>query len=221
MKIRRLPVTDLARICSLPRAEKKVELRKFGSFQPRKSYRPVRKVLPVLYDFDLGLFVDKKASWDRIVEQITKDARPDFLNSCLEVAKLIWDLNNAREAVARNFDAPPFFVGPNQPVPFGIRHVCRVSGKLLFPFVQMRRAHGLNTTGLGILASMIREAYIFGDYEGAGVELVDLSVPKGMKKRQVRILYGDELPIFSLDDLNEMAFEVYAVIEELENEDEE
>ena len=85
----------------------------------------------------------------------------------------------------------------------------------------MRRAHGLNTTGLGILASMIREAYIFGDYEGAGVELVDLSVPKGMKKRQVRILYGDELPIFSLDDLNEMAFEVYAVIEELENEDEE
>lgn len=220
MKIRRLPVTDLARFCSLPRDRKKPELRKFGTFQPRKSYRPVRKVLPVLYDFDLGLFVDRKASWKRVVEQIVRDAKPDFLSSCIEVADLIWKLNDARDAVAKAFDAPPFFIGPNQPVPFGIRHVCRVSGKLLFPFVQMRRAHGLDIKGLGILASMIREAYVFGDYASAGVEVIDLSVPKGMKNRQVRTYYGSDLPYFSLDELNEMASEVYAIVEELAREDE-
>lgn len=220
MKLRSLPITDLARICPLPRQQKKVELRKFGTFQPRKSYRPVRKVLPLLYDFDLGLFVDRQASWDRIVEQISRDAAPDFLSSCLEVAKFIWQLNEGREAVARSFEAPPFFIGPNKPVPFGIRHVCRVSGKLLFPFVQMRRAHGLDLAGLGILASMVREAYVFGDFEGAGIEIIDLSVPRGMKRRQLRTYYGHELPEFSLDDLNDMAFEVYAVIDEIEHEDE-
>lgn len=173
-----------------------------------------------LYDFDLGLFVDRKASWKRVVEQIVRDAKPDFLSSCIEVADLIWKLNDARDAVAKAFDAPPFFIGPNQPVPFGIRHVCRVSGKLLFPFVQMRRAHGLDIKGLGILASMIREAYVFGDYASAGVEVIDLSVPKGMKNRQVRTYYGSDLPYFSLDELNEMASEVYAIVEELAREDE-
>lgn len=220
MKLGKLPVTDLARICPLPRPQKKIELRKFGAFHPRTSYRPVRKVLPLLYDFDLGLFVDRKASWDRVVAQITRDAKSDFLPSCLEVARLIWELNEGREAVAGPFEAPPFFVGPNQLVPFGIRHVCRVSGKLLFPFVQMRRAHGLDLTGLGILASMVREAYVFGDYDGAGIEIIDLSVPKGMKRRQLRLYYGEELQRFSLEDLNEMAFEVYAVIAEIESEDE-
>lgn len=84
----------------------------------------------------------------------------------------------------------------------------------------MRRAHGLDLTGLGILASMVREAYVFGDYDGAGIEIIDLSVPKGMKRRQLRLYYGEELQRFSLEDLNEMAFEVYAVIAEIESEDE-
>jgi hypothetical protein len=219
MKLRKLPVTDLARICPLPRPQKKAELRKFGSFQPRKSYRPVRKVLPWLYDLDLPLFKLKQEVWNRVEQRIVADAPADFVDSCLEVAKLLWILNGQRETLARQFNAPPFFIGPNQAVLFGIAHVCQVAGKLVFPFVQMRRAHGLDLTGFGILCSMVREAYVFGDYERAGIEIIDLSIPRGMKRRQVRLYYAEELPRFSLNDLNEMAFEVYEVIAEIESED--
>ena len=216
----RIPVTDLARIALLPRVLKKTELKKFGLFVPRKSYFIVRRLLPWLYALDLPLFSVPQESWDRIELEIRARAKPDFVDSCVEVADLIWRLNLSRGTVAAKFSGPPFFVGPNHPVQFPIAHVCRVSDRLLFPFVQMRRAHGLDIKGLGVLASMIRAAYVFGDYEKAGVEVIDLSIPKHMKGRQVRVFYGEDLPSYSLDDLNDMVFEVFEVIAEIEKEDE-
>lgn len=217
--LRKIPATDLARIAPLPRNVKKLELKKFDLFKPRKSYRVVRKILPWLYALDLPLFSLPQEGWERIETEIRSRAKADFVDSCLEVAQLIWKLNLSRKTVAAPFLPPPFYIGPGHNVQFGVQHICEISGRLLFPFVQMRRKHALDMTGLGILASMMREAYVFGDFENAGIEIIDLSIPRRMNARQVRIYYADDLPKFSLLDLNEMVLEVFAVIAEIEDEE--
>lgn len=71
-------------------------------------------------------------------------------------------------------------------------------------WLQPRKAFALNLEQLGILVSVIRFAYLVEDFEGVGLELLDLSVPVGLAKRSSTTYRLGDLPLLSASAINDM-----------------
>lgn len=75
--------------------------------------------------------------------------------------------------------------------------------------LQPRRGFSLNTQQLALYVSIVKMRFLVDDFERAGIELLDLSVPAGSKDRAPRILHLSDLPILS-DSAVEAALQRFA-----------
>ena len=213
-KITRLRATDIANISPLATTAKRAALEQIEKPKAYWGYQPVKNALPKLLLAGAGLFGDLPAGNDEeLINQIRKQCKSNLTQAKanVAVAKAIieWrNVNNVRGIIVH----PEPFRMTADTLNF-CSDVAIVMDKTLF-IINLDCCSNMNlkANGKEFMKSLIFHTARIGDLRDAKVALLRTpSVGKGKRKAIFEILDGN--PKYSLDEIDNLASETYAIWE--------
>jgi hypothetical protein len=218
MKIpRSLPETDLARTALLPDDQKRIVLRGVKSFKPPHSFKPVRKVAGALYQARASLLDLPKRTWPDVERAIYSycKSNPHWIEPNTEVAKLLFEFNEARGFKAVEWDFPFIPVGFGTKIKFWHDFYSIQDRRPVLSFIDPRSTDGVTPLGRLFMFSAMHHNVAVGDFEGAGFEILRFPRNKFTGERQVEVFTFDEREVVPEDTLNAAINATYGVWREV------
>jgi hypothetical protein len=209
MKIRPLPITDLARIAVLPLGMQRPALEQVKSGGRAGSYRPTREKLPDIVNRHPGVFESERASWSVVEKDIKMLSRSDEEEKMnLLTAKSIYDFCHEEKINARELDGFPLSFA------IGLKLTCWAPALFLYPdrisvpFFDMRRRYGLTPAACKFMFSAMHLALRENnpDYESVTFEILRLS---DSKRRTIRPVPENGMELFSYEQLEELVVDTH------------
>jgi len=218
MKISRsLPETDLARTALLPDDEKRIILRGVKSFKPPHSFGPLRKVVPALYQARASLFDLPSRKWDDIEAAVRSYCRcnPHWIEPNLEVAKTLFEFNQARAFKAVEWDFPFIPVGFGTKIKLWHDFYSIQGDRPVLAFVDPRLTDGLSNMGRLFIFSAMHHQFAVGDFEAARFEILRFPRDRYTGERRVEVFTfneGDAVDLITLNDAIDRTFKIWREI---------
>jgi len=214
LKIRPLPAIDLANIAALPRADRLPALRAFKAGSPRFSYRLVRQAAPDIFNAQSDLLgTIPPTDFEKIRRHIqTHATSADEVRANLGVAECLHDFATDNGVRAKHHPVAPFQLSGS--VGIGVSYwlslILILHDRLVIPFLDPRRSHGLTSDGRRFVFSMIHEKVRVIDPDLADAELLILRVGAADETRVLRTHFAGDMPLLSYDELDTRVGETYA-----------
>lgn len=204
MKIRHLPITDLARICVLPYGLQRHALKQVKGSGQGPNYNPTRSQFPGIVNRQPGVFASERDTWQIVEKHIkaaSRSGEEQDLN--LPVARQLYDYCVAESVQAVELDGFPisFSVGPKllcwSPALF------LYSDRMTVPFLDLRRSRRLHREARRCIYSLQHHALRVNnpDYQDVTFEIFQFEPNKG---RSIRALPEDNCWLFSYEQLEQM-----------------
>lgn len=195
MKIRPLPITDLARIAVLPLDMQRPALEQVREGGRSGSYRPTREKLPDIVNRRPGVFDSERAPWDVVEADIKFLSRSDDEEKMnLLTAKSIYDYCVEERVSAQELDAFPLTFAVGLKLTCWSPALFIYAGRITVPFFDMRRRYGLTHGATKFMFSAMHLALRANnpDYDTVTFEILRLS---DSRRRSIRVIpeSGSEL----------------------------
>jgi hypothetical protein len=218
VKIRPLPITDLARISTMEPPLRLHALKQVKSGGGSGSYEPTRNKLPDIVNRQPGAFASRRTSWERIerdLARLSKSPHEERMNKT--AAKAIFRYCNENGIEARELDGFPLTFS------IGVKLRCwspalfLYSDRMAVPFLDMRRTYKLTRDGRRFMFSVMHIALRENnpDYQNVELEILHL---RDQTDRSVRLISEKGMRLYTYDELEVMVRETYhlwhAVLEE-------
>jgi hypothetical protein len=214
LKIRPLPAIDLANIAALPRADRLPALRAFKAGTPRFSYRLVRGATPDIFNAQSDLLgTIPPTEFSKIRYRIEANGTSDDeITANVGVAERLYDFAASNGVRAKRHYTAPFQLSSavGTEVSYWLPLILVLDKRLIIPFLDPRRSHGLSNEGRRFAYSMIHEKARVSDPDLADAELLIFRVASVDDKRVLRTHYAGELPLMSYEELDTRVSETYA-----------
>ncbi len=205
LKIRHLPITDLARICVQPYSLQRHSLKQVKSGGQGPNYNPTRGQFPGIVNRQPGVFPSVRDSWEVIEKNIKAACRSvEEQEMNIPVARQLYDYCEREEVQATELEAFPisFSVGPKllcwSPALF------IYPDRVTIPFLDLRRGRNLTREARRCIFSLKHHALRVNnpDYEG----LVTFEIFQFAKndERTIRPIAEDGMWLYSYEQLEEM-----------------
>jgi hypothetical protein len=205
MKIRHLPITDLARICVQPFSLQRHALMQVKGGGQGPNYNPTRKSFPGIVNRRPGAFTSIRDEWNVVENQIRLFSRSDDeFNLNIPVARQLYDHCVEHEVEATEIDGFPisFSVGPKllcwSPALF------IYPDRITVPFMDFRRSRNLTREARRCIFSLQHHALRVNnpDYRDAvGLEVFQFGLGAS---RPIQSKPEDDCWLFSYDQLEDM-----------------
>lgn len=215
MKIRPLPITDLARIATLPLEMQRPALEQVKEGGGQGSYRPTREKLPDIVNRQPGMFESERAPWAVIESDIKKLSRSDVEEGMnLLSAKSIYQYCEWEKVRARELDGFPLTMS------IGLKLICWSPALFLYPdretvpFFDMRRAYRLTYDATTFMFSAMHLALRVNNPDYSAVEFEILRL-RNNKTRSIVIIREKGRSLFSYEELERMVATTYGIWNEI------
>jgi hypothetical protein len=167
-------------------------LKRYYEKPPQWGYGPAKTIAKPVFSGELSV--------EAAVEGCRRRGNPLGRDSNAEVAGLVWEAAQGRSFQCFDLSKRPFAIRQDlkfwvDPLFFFVER-----GRVKIFWLQPRRGFYPTLEGFGTLAVIIRMTFI-DDFDEFDLELLDLSVPPGSKKRVPRTLGFSVLPQLSEDDV--------------------
>jgi len=214
LKIRPLPAIDLANVAALPRPDRLPALRTFKAGSPRFSYRPVRRAAPDIFNAQSDLLgAIPPTPFDKIRHGIKANATSDDeINANVGVAQCLYDFATTNNVRAKRYHIAPFRLSGSVgiDVSYWLPLILVFDDRLIIPFLDPRRSHGLTNEGRRFAFSMINEKARVIEPDLAEADLLIFQLGSVADKRVLRPHFAGALPLMSYDELDTRVSETYA-----------
>lgn len=228
--LNRIQFIDLAQAVTVSRPGRRDWLREYLRRALRStrfpSYRYFRDAIPTIYGVQRGLDTSPPISRTALEKHVRQACRgtDEIIN--IDAALTLFDL--VRPTGYAAYDHPPknLPLGLNRTAAIGLAVYLVDDSQLVFQFPYPRRSR-LDDRTIQILLSIIHHAYAVDDFEGAAVELADLSCdgfgPRSRKDglaevRSPRIVRLSHSALISMDDLGPEIQSVHDLLLEIADE---
>lgn len=204
MKIRHLPITDLARIAVQPKDMQRHMLRQVSSGGMGPNYNPTRASFGDITNRQPGVFVSTRAPWPIVRAKLMAACRSgDEQKMNLPVAKQLYDFCVEHGVNAQELDAFPisFSVGP--------KLICWSAALFIYhdritiPFTDLRRSRNLTREARRFVFSLMNEALRVNQPDHAEVEFEVFQFSND-SNRTLRVDREDGRWLFTYEQLEEM-----------------
>jgi hypothetical protein len=213
---RSLPEIDLAQFCGMAETERWRALMQFEFGRPRLTYRPTRKHLPDILNEQAPLFGPAMPTeWAKVEELVRKDSRGEIeTRANLQVARSLYQYVIAGGITGRRYPIAALQVTVGVGVEYWGRTVLVDAGRVIVPFMDPRRSHGLNAAGRRVAFSFMQERVREDpDLDGAGLAIVQF---RNSDQREIVVYTSDGLELYSFDELQQLTQRTYAMWAEVE-----
>jgi len=171
-----LPAIDLANIAALPRTERLPALRAFKAGSPRFSYRLVRQAAPDIFNAQSDLLgTIPPTEFSKIRHFIEANATSDDeIKANVGVAERLHEYAASIGVRAKRHHIAPFQLSGavGIEVSYWLPLILVLNDRLIIPFLDPRRSHGLSSEGRRFAYSMIHEKARAIDPDLADAELL-------------------------------------------------
>ena len=204
MRTRRLPITDLARICVLPNDLQVHSLRQVKAGGQGPNYNPTRGQFAGIVNRQPGIFASERDPWDVVHSNIEKACRSEEeIKMNLPVAHQLYDYCESENVRALELEGFPisFSVGPKilcwSPALFVY------PDRITIPFLDLRRTRNLNRESRRVVFSLMHHALRVNnpDYSDVTNEIFQFSKDPS---RSIRAIPEDDMWLYTYDQLEEM-----------------
>lgn len=211
MKIRPLPITDLARIATMEPSLRLHALKQVKSGGGAGSYEPTRRKLPDIVNRQPGAFPSRRTGWQRIENDLARLSRnPNEERMNKTASKAIFRYCTENGVEARELDGFPLSFS------IGVKLRCWSPALFLYqdrmavPFFDMRRTYRLTREGRRFMFSVMHIALRENnpDYQNVEHEILHLS---NTADRTIRRISEKGMRLFSYDELEAMVRETYGL----------
>lgn len=204
------PAHDVVRLVASPNGDTLSSLRAYydggGSF----NYVPVRKVARSLISGELTRGAATQACLSK--------GSPSGRKQNAEVADLVWEWSKKHSFSCYDIKARTYQIRSDLKIPVKLDFYYVHSGQVYLFWLQPRKTYSLNTQQFGILATVIRQLFAVDDFEGANLQILDLSAPDGSGERATELYGFEELPMLSDAELSGYLGEFAAAYDTLSEE---
>ncbi len=225
--LQRYRIVDFAAVIALPVAKRKVHLKNYiDREEPSRwsSYSGFMSLIPDIVGVQRGLDPTGPASRTDIHRGLKLRCHDKDLGFNIVAADTLFDYVRPMSFSAySDHHRRDLRIGPDRTIAMGIEHYIVDGDRGAFQFVYPRRQRLLGDVP-DILMSLIHHNYVRDDFEGFGVELLDLSCdvvvgPRGGFRssgvRQPRTLSLADGTLWSRNQMNDEASAVYALLLEI------
>ena len=211
MKIRPLPITDLARVATMEPSLRLHALKQVKSGGGSGSYEPTRRKLPDIVNRQAGAVPARATSWSRIESDLARMSRSEHeerMNKTASKAIFQYCLENGIEA--RELEGFPLTFS------IGVKLRCWSPALFLYPdrmavpFFDMRRTYELTRDARRFMFSVMHIALRENnpDYQTVEHEILHLT---DTSERTVRRISEKGMRLFTYDELETMVQETYGL----------
>lgn len=226
--LKRFQFIDLARAVTATGQNRKTFLREYAFGKaPLASYEPFRKCLDGLYGVTRDFDPSPRPTSEEALSAVRRTCRGKDEDLNLEAARSLLELIGDRPFEAYEHHLPQSLrLGPDNKCFFRLEHYLVRDGKAVFQFPYPRRTR-LSDRELDIMLSLIHFAFARGDFEGAEVEVADLSCAVRTIRsagvtvrgpRAPRLIRLDPTAVIDRTELQNEIDDVYRVLMELGDE---
>jgi len=177
----------------------------------RFNYDPARRAARALYSGEVPL--------DAAVHGCLHKGNPLGRRSNAEVVKLIWKAAQGRQLFCHDLSPRQFFIRSDLGISVSPLFYFIEADRIKIYWLQPRRRYGLTYEQMGVLAAIIRLAFVRDDFDAAGLELFDASVPEGSRERAGATYSFSDLPVLSDSDIKSALTRFVAAYDEICAED--
>lgn len=209
MKIRPLPITDLARIATMEPPLRLHALKQVKSGGGAGSYEPTRRKLPDIVNRQPGALPSRRTAWPQIEDdlaRLSRNSNEERMNKT--ASKAIFKYCTENSVDARELEGFPLSFS------IGVKLRCWSPALFLYkdrmavPFFDMRRTYRLTREGRRFMFSVMHIALRENnpDYQKVEHEILHLT---DTSDRAVRLISEKGMRLFSYDELEVMVRDTY------------
>lgn len=195
--LKRFQFIDLARFVAMNGDTRISELRRYvdresGVFP---TYEPFRRCVGGIYGIQLDLDPSPASDWPAIEEAVRRACKGRDEGMNLDVARALFDFLRAHEdsTSAYPHQERSLLLAPDRKCFFRLGHYLVRDDRIVFQFPYPRRTR-LPDYELHVMMSLIHYGYAFGDFDGAAIEIVDLSSEQDRIRIDGRLLTAPRAP---------------------------
>jgi hypothetical protein len=217
IKMRQLPITDLARIAVMEPELRRPALEQVKDGGGRGSYAPTREKLPDIVNRQPGVFASTRAPWETIKADIKRLAKTDEEEKMnLRAARAIYDYCVAEHVQARELIGFPLTFSVGLKLTCWSPALFVYPDRIAVPFFDMRRKYALTPEAIRFMFSVMHIALRENnpDYEEVGLESLRLT---NTQSRAVHAITQVRLPLFTYDQLESMVGETHELWVEVQS----
>lgn len=189
------PIHDVVRLVASPEGSTVASLRDYYNGGGSFNYVPVRKLARAL--------VSGKLTKNAAMLSCLSKGSPSGRKQNAEVAELVWEWSRKHDFRCFDIKPRPYKIRADLEIPVKLDFYFVQGGKVYFFWLQPRKTYALNTQQFGILATVIRQLFAIDDFEGAKLQILDLSAPDGSDVRSTQVHSFDSLPMLTDEKLEQ------------------
>lgn len=211
--LKRYQFIDLAAAVAADPEIRERELRTYVDREDARfpTYEAFRASIASIYGVERVLDPSPPPTDAEIEAAIRRKCHPDDIDRNIEAAAALREVLTPRNFSAYDCAERSLLMGPDRRVTFRLAHYLVRDGAAVFQFPYPRRTMPTPREQL-LMLSMIHDAYVRDDFEGAVVELADLSAPPTVRGvRAARTPHIVRLDPAQLVPRHVLAVEVQAV----------
>lgn len=214
--IERFPVTDLALAVTYKGQRRERFIQQFVDAFTIKSWRAVRESAHLIYNAQPPIGLEMPSlDWQVIEAKIRRSAGKQNAAANVHVACMLRDLIRPRKFIAYRTSEQFIHLSPGRLVKVGLDYYMVENGKVIFQFFQPRADARVDSQVCRTLMSLVHYAYVFGDFEGALIEMADLSAPSPKDDREPRFHRLSERDLMSREEINAEIDDVHSLLERI------
>lgn len=204
MKIRPLPITDLARIATLPLELQRSALQQVKDGGGQGSYRPTREKLPDIVNRQPGMFESARAPWEVVEADIKRLSRSEIEEAMnLLASKSIYKYCQWEKVNARELEGFPLTLSIGWKLTCWAPALFLYPGRMTVPYFDMRRAYCLTYDAATFMFSAMHLALRVNNPDYSPVEFEILRLRNSKTRSIVSISEGGRR-LFTYDELEQM-----------------
>jgi hypothetical protein len=211
---------ELARICPLPEAEKRIELKKLRESWPPYTYQAFRKTIPDNLNVETPLAPLSRMPWEVIELAIRHWAKsPDEIAANLRVASALYHFACDYEIAGKKHEFYPLVVSLTEKlsVSYWSSVIISIDKRPVVPFFDPRKSNKLTPLGRKFALSAMNERIraLESDFADVRLAVFQFSNPE-TGPRVAKPYYADELDrLFDYKELLAMVRETYTIWNEI------
>jgi len=214
-----LPDIDLARIAPQSRDKKRKSLEDMRAGRPPFSYKPLRSCFDDIFNIqpELDFGAAAPTPWATIEAALAKrSADANEFEHNKRVARGLHDFATSGRVIGRRHEFFPLAMGAGRKVTYWQSMIIAIDDAPHAIFIEPRCKLGLPSEGRRFAFSMMHERIRAADEDFAEIGLAILRFDAPNEGRRAARLYTDKgLPLYSLDQLERMVAETYAIWREV------